>query len=64
MAAFGMGLTVIKMKIFMMKIFTDEATDCTHIKGTNYYLQGFLKHCKYIEKEVNRYIIRDPEIIA
>ena len=25
-------------------------------KDENYYLQGFLKECKYIEKEVIRYI--------
>ena len=25
-------------------------------KNENYYLQGFLKECKYIEKEVIRYI--------
>ena len=31
-------------------------------KDENYYLQGFLKECKYIEKEVIKYITGDPEI--
>ena len=30
-------------------------------KDENYYLQGFLKECKYIEKELIKYITGDPE---
>ena len=33
--------------------------DSAFKKDGNYYLQGFLKECKYIEKEVTRYITGD-----
>ena len=36
--------------------------DSTLKKDENYYLQVFLKESNYIEKEVIRHIIEDPEI--
>ena len=33
-------------------------------KDDNYYPQVFLKECKYIEKEVMRHIIGNPEIFS
>ena len=38
--------------------------DSAFKKGGNYYLQGFLKECKYIEKEVTRHITGDIEIFS
>ena len=61
-----------KLRIFTIKI---PKIDSNHtclavtsldsaLKDGNYYLQGFLKQCKYIEKKVVRYITQDKEIFS
>ena len=60
-----------KLQIFMTKKNpkVDSSHTCLEVVSLNsavrkddiYYLQGFLKECKYIEKKVVRHIINDLE---
>ena len=59
-----MKLQIFTTKKFLRWILAAISLDSALKKDENYYLQVFLKECKYIDNKVIRHVTQDMEIFS